>query len=204
MSRIFHGSSTAASRRLSKIWAIEQMIKEIDFYQPQLKSRALPADADLYHRQILKLILDDYDSGRLQEYCSDLAIGSAVESYKDLQEFSKQITADDKNDDHSRLEQDLERAIYEIKDIKELVKNATPERQKTFFAQTGSSQFCLDALHKTIALTLAHEAIKNGEPVPQYVSGHTSDYCYQYSLGELSAAGVDMGSKATYEIIGMD
>lgn len=174
----------------------------MDHFLPQLTSRSLPADADPYHRQILQLILDDYTSGRLREYCSDLAIDSAVESYKNLQKEWKKISADlQKDTDGTR---DLSGLLYDIKDIRKLVAGVSGTRRKVFSTRTGTDQSGLEAFHQEIALTVSREMIKKGEVAPKLVSGHSTDTCYQYALDELDAAGVNMNDSAVYTALGMD
>jgi hypothetical protein len=181
-----------------------EAIKEMEEYRPHLKGRSsLPEDADPYHRWVAERILGDYKSGKLQEYCDDLAVGHAVESYKGLLKVRK-IIAEDLSSGHETSRYELWTPLREIKKIKELVGSMTEGRKAKFFAGTGADQSGLDKLHREGALIVARASIEKGRIISNTRTCFSSGECHLYAEDILKSAGVDMNSDATYAALGLD
>lgn len=211
VTRSFHSAQNLSWQQYSGITAaskhqsIKDLIQRVQYYLPVLKSRTLSADADPYHGRILNMILDDYGSGQLQEYCADLAVGDAIETYHGMRErWNKLKESLDEKDARSNL--NCYNELYPVKNLKELLADMTPDRRMVVFDQTGTNQADLDKTHREITLGVIRKLLKGreGNPEPKLSSGHISDHGYLYALSEFEVAGVDVNDDATYTAIDMD
>lgn len=202
ITRYFHELQSPLDRShaaAAKYQAASDLLDSLAQHMPALQSRKLPQGTDPYHAMVLKMLMDHYASGQLQDYRDSLAVSSAQEHYAELQESLKDVTAflgEDGNPDI--IEWDF--IFYRFGMIKKLTEDMDQAHRADFFRRISSDATNLDKLHRETALVFAREIIKNPYPL----MFDEPDTRYSDIVKIFKDAGIDIQDAATYDSIGID
>lgn len=195
-----YSSLVARSRR----GGLNHLIMQLDHHRPLLDSRTLPAHTDPFHVRAFDALMNDYRTGALKNYHSQLAVPVAVEAHDELTQRFNNL-ADAKNPSRNAKPYEIKqhlKAIHDMIDgLRKDMSGFSPVQMTDFLTQSKTSQAQLTKAFQDAALMSAAHTVKHGHVIPPY---EPIDLCYHDALQDLDQVGIDIHDPATFTAIGTD